>query len=73
MNAKTGSFVRDSVRAARRAVRGEGLTPEEKAEYERRVGAVRRLLDTFERRYPYTDNVAQRIVQWAERGFAGEP
>jgi len=46
---------------------------EDKAEYERRVHAVRRILETFERRYPYTDNVAQRIVQWAEQGFAGEP
>jgi hypothetical protein len=34
---------------------------------------LRYLLDTFDRRYPYVDNVTKRIINWAERGWKGEP
>jgi hypothetical protein len=63
----------DHLQAWRKA---EAETPVERrarlAEYERRVQCVLRILDQMEQRFPYTDNVAQRIVQWAERGFEGE-
>jgi len=59
-----------AVTIVRKPTRPESLAA---VEYRRRVAAVRQLLESFQRQYPYTDNVAKRIVTWAETGFRGEP
>ncbi len=38
-----------------------------------RLERLRRLLVTFDRKPPYLDNTAIRILIWADRGFRGEP
>jgi hypothetical protein len=43
------------------------------AEFYKRVVRLRVLLETMQQEYPYTQNVAERVVRWAEDGFEGEP
>lgn len=38
-----------------------------------RVRRLRSLLASFQREQPFIDNVAHRIIAWAEDGFRGKP